>query len=202
MPRTAPGRRLLIAAVLAAGIAAGTTACTVAHRTEVFRQDELSDAQQAIADIQFAAADLTIDGTVDRADTTYNPNQPITLSVRTSKDANVAILRVLANGDTTIVFPNRAHRDAALRANTTLTVPAGGDKVKIAADKPGVVLFALIASASDKSWLFKRPPDDGSDFADLGVTSRNIAKDIASSLKGSAAAAVHLTVRISGGGLL
>jgi hypothetical protein len=49
--------------------------------------------------------------------------------------------------------------------------------------------------------VFKRAPDNGSDFANLGVTTRNIAKDLLSSLKvGGPAdtAGVHLTVRITG----
>ena len=152
--------RLLTAGILAAGAAA----CTVAHRTEMFRQDELTDAQQAIADAKLGAGDLTIEGSVDRLDTIYAPGQPITLSVKTNKDAYVAILRVLPNGDTAIVFPNRAHRDAGLKANTVLMVPAQGEAVKIVVDKPGTVLFKFIASTSGNSWLFKRAPDEGSEI--------------------------------------
>jgi hypothetical protein len=86
-----------------------------------------------------------------------------------------------------------------------LTVPAPSEAVKIAADKPGTMLFEFIVSTSGNSWLFKRAPDEGSDFANLGTTTRNIAKDLASTLKaggGAASAASHLTVRITGGGLL
>jgi hypothetical protein len=192
--------RLLFAGVVAAGAAA----CTVAHRTDMFRQDELTDAQQIIADAKLGAGDLAIEGSVDRPDTTYGPGQPITLSVKTNKDAYVAILRVLPSGDTALVFPNRAHRDAGLKANTVLMVPAQGEAVKIAVDKPGTVLFKFIASTSGNSWVFKRAPDDGSDFANLGVTTRNIAKDLTSTLKpgSGAAAASQVTVRITGGGLL
>jgi hypothetical protein len=201
MPSLAPTWRLALAVL----VAVSTAGCAVAHRTGVFRQDELTDAQQAIADARLTGGDLALEGSVDRADTTYDAGQPITLSVKTSKDAYVAILRVLPNGDTAIVFPNRAHRDAGVKANTVLTVPAPGDKVKIAIDKPGTVLFEFIASTNGNSWLFKRAPDEGSDFANLGGNSRNIAKDLVSTLKvsgGSATVASHLTVRIAGGGLL
>jgi Domain of unknown function (DUF4384) len=162
----------------------------------------LTDAQQVIADTRINHGDMTITGSVDREDTTYGTGQPITLSAKTSKNAYVAILRVLANGDTAIVFPNRAHRDAAIAANTALTVPGPGDAVKIAADKPGIVLFEFIASTNGDSWLFKRDPDSGSDFAKLGVTTRNIAKDLLSTLKvghGPDTAASFVTVRIGGG---
>ncbi|HEU0215882.1 MAG TPA: DUF4384 domain-containing protein [Stellaceae bacterium] len=192
--------RLLVAGI----VAAGTAACTVAHRTDVFRQDELTDAQQAIGDAKLGAGDLTVEGSVDRPDTTYAPGQPITLSVKTNKDASVAILRVLASGETVLVFPNRAHRDAGVKANTVLMVPAQGEAVKIAVDQPGTVLFKFIASTAGNAWIFKRAPDEGSDFANLGVTTRNIAKDLTSTFKpgSGAAAASQVSVRITGGGLL
>jgi hypothetical protein len=194
-------RRLLVAGLVVAGAAA----CSVAHRTDLFREDELTDAQLAIADAKLGAGELTIEGSADRPDTTYAPGQPISVSVKTSKDAYVAVLRVLPSGDTAIVFPNRAHRDAGVKAGAVLAVPAPGDKTKIAVDKPGTVLFEFIASTSGNSWLFKRAPDEGSDFASLGITTRNIAKDLVSALKptgGVAIGASHLTVRITGGGVL
>jgi hypothetical protein len=92
-----------------------------------------------------------------------------------------------------------------MAANTVLTVPGPDDAVKIAADKPGVVLFEFIASSSGDSWLFTRAPDKDSDFADLGITTRAIAKDLVSTLKvgkGPETAAIYVTVRVSGGGLL
>jgi len=188
----------LLFAIAVAAMAAG---CAAAQRTDILRKDVRTDAQNAIADTKFDHGDLTINVSSDRPDTTYDPGQPITLSVEASKNAYVAVLRVLENGDTTIIFPNRAHRDAALAAGTVLTVPGLRDAVKITADKPGIVLFEVVASTDGSSWVFKRAPDNGSDFANLGVTTRNIAKDLLSSLKvGGPAdtAGVHLTVRITG----
>jgi hypothetical protein len=189
------GCRLLFAAAVMATIAA----CTAAHRTELLRKDDMTDAQQAIAYARLNDGELSVAGTVDRRDTSYDPGQPITLSVKTNKDAFVAILRVLPGGDTTIVFPNRAHPSAAITANTPLTVPAAGEAIKIAGDKPGTVLFEFIASTNGNSWLFKRAPDAGSDFAGLGTTTHQIAKDLGLTLKPGPthdAAAVYLTVRI------
>lgn len=193
-------RRLLVAAALAVC----TAACTAAYKTDVLRKDMLTDAQQVIADMKINHGDMTIETAVDRADTTYDPGQPVVVSVKTSKDAYVAILRVLANGDTTIVFPNRARRNAAVAANRVLTVPAPGDSVKIAAGKPGIELYLFIASTSNDAWPFTRAPDDGSDFADLGGSTRNIAKDLLAALKVGPShdtAARYLTVRVSGRGL-
>jgi hypothetical protein len=195
-----PLRRVLVAVAIAAAVAG----CASAQRTDLLRKDVRTDAQNAIADTRFDHGDLTISVSTDRPDTTYDPGQPITLKVETNKDAYVAILRVLENGDTAIVFPNKAQRDTAVKAHTALLVPGPGSPVKIAADKPSIVMFEVLASTSGNSWLFKRAPDEGSDFADLGVSSRNIAKDLVSTLKvgGSAeTAGVHMTVRITGRGL-
>lgn len=198
--------RLLRRLLLAVAVATGVTGCAVAQKTDLplLRKDVRTDAQQAIADMNVDHGDLHVTASVDRDDKTYDPGQPITLRVQTSKDAHVAILEVLANGETTIVFPNRPHHDSAVKANTVLTVPAADDPVKIAVDKPGTVLFEFIASTASDAWLFTRPPDNGSDFADLGGTTRNIARDAIAALKvgaGHDTAAAHVTVRIAGGSL-
>ncbi len=196
--------RYLLLTVAVASTAAG---CSAAYKTDILRKDQLSDAQQVIADTVFNHGELTVAASTDRRDTTYDPGQPVTLSVRTNKNAYVAILRVLPDGDTAIVFPNRAHRGAAIAADTVLTVPGPGDTIKIAGGKPGIVLFEFIASTTNagNSWLFTRAPESGSDFADLGGTTRQIAKDLVSTLKignDHDTAAIYLTVRIAGRGLL
>jgi hypothetical protein len=191
-------RRLLLAAALAAGVIGSAEE----GNGGLFGRT-LTDAQQAIADTQINHGDMTIAGSVDRKDTTYQPGQPIALSVKVNKPAHVAILRVLPNGDTTIVFPNKAHPKSDVAANAVLSVPGPGEAVKITApDKPGIVLFEFIASSAGDSWLFTRAPDKDSNFADLGVTTHTIAKDLVSTLKvakGPETAAIYVTVRIGGG---
>ena len=192
-----PFRRL----VFAVAVAATAAGCAAAQRTDLLRKDVRTDAQNAIADTKFDHGDLTISVSTDHPDTTYDPGQPITLRIETNKDAYVAVLRVLENGDTTIIFPNKAHHDAAVKAHAPLVVPAPGDPAKLTADKPGIMMFEVLASTSGNAWVFKRAPDEGSDFADLGVSSRNIAKDLVSTMKvgGSAeTAGVHMTVRVTG----
>lgn len=179
-------------------IGAGITSAS--ERVGLIRKDELTDAQQVIADTKINAGAMTIKASTDRSDTTYGVGQPIVLSVETSKDAYVAILCVRANGSTTILFPNRKHPGSTVAANTALNVPAGDDAVSIKVDAPGVVLFEFIASTRKDSWLFSRPPDAGSDFADLGGTTRALAKNITDSLKinrGPETAATYLTVRVT-----
>jgi hypothetical protein len=191
-------RSRLAPAILLGAALAG---CAAAGRVGLIRRDTLTDAQQVIADTKINWGTMTIEGAVDRPDTSYAPGQPIGLSVTVSKNAHVAILRVLANGDTTIVFPNKAHPKSDVAAGQTLSVPGPGDAVTVAVDKPQVVLFEFIASTSGDSWLFTREPDKGADFADLGVTTRAIAKDVTGALKigkGPETVATYLTVRVGG----
>ena len=179
-----------------------TAGCDFAARTGIVRDDMLvlTDAQNAIANTKINHGDMTIQGSVDRADRSYDVGQPIILSVSTSKDAHVAILRVLANGDTRLLFPDKAHPKADIAANQVLTVPGPHDGFTVSADKPGVVLFEFVASTVGDSWLFKRGPDKDSDFADLGVSSHSIAKDMVDSLKvgksNAETAATYATVRV------
>jgi len=178
--------------------------CTTVGRTNVFSRDLLTDAQQVIADTQINHGEMTITASVDRPDKHYDVGQPIALRVTVSDNAYVAILRVLANGDTAIVFPNRAHPKADVAAGTTLSVPGPNDAVTIAVNKPQLVLFEFIASSVGDSWLFNRKPDDGSDFADLGGTTRALAKDITNALKvgkGPQTVASYIVVRVGGSGL-
>lgn len=208
-------QRLLLAAALAALAAgcstAGKFASTVGggvadlgtsagERVGLIRNDVLTDAQQQIAHTKLNAGGMTIEGHADRADTSYEAGQPIALTVKVSKDAHVAILSVLPNGSTTLLYPNRKHPKADIAADTVLTVPSADDPVSITANPPGIILFEFIASTAKDSWLFNRAADKDSDFADLGGTTRSTAKYITDSLKvnkGPETAATYLTVRVS-----
>src|SRR5262249_5600014 len=105
----AAGAMRLFRVPLALAVAATLVGCAVAARTGMIRQDVLTDAQLAFTQMEINRGDMTIVGTVDRDDTTYASGQPITLSATLSKDGFVAILRVLPNGATTLLFPNSAH---------------------------------------------------------------------------------------------
>jgi len=166
----------------------------------------LTDAQQVIADMKIGPAhptgtNLKITGTVDHADRRYRVGEPISLSVEVSKAAFVAVLRVLPNGVTTLIFPNRERAMAQVPANSPLRIPEPGARLTITADKPGVVLFEFLAARGGRSWLFNRKPEGAADFAELGTTTHVLAKDIVQSLgagRGGDAAAMHLTVRAEG----
>lgn len=188
------GARVLLAIWVAAG-----AACAVIGSDET-----LSDAQEVIAAMKIApaevraaeqkAGELTISAALDRADRRYSVGEPIILSVEVSRAAFVAVLRVMPNGATTLVFPNRRQPDAQVGANAPL-------RPVVNADRPGVALFEVVASTRGDSWLFNRKPEAPAEFAELGTTTRELARDIVLSLKvghGPATAAAHLNVQVRG----
>ena len=173
--------------------AAAGAACAVIGDGEA-----LTDAQQVVADMKIGPSDLKIVGAVDHADRRYRVGEPIALSVEVNKPASVAVLRVMPNGATVLIFPNRWHPKAQLSANAPLRLP---DPLTVAGEAPGVALFEFIASTRGDSWLFSRKPQEAADFAELGTTTRALAKDIVLSLQaghGGDTAAAHLSLRVRG----
>jgi len=101
------------------------------------------------------------------------------------------VLRVLRSGETTIVFPDKAHPDART-ANQTV-------HVDVPAAKEGAELFEFIAASDGASWLFKRKPDGAADYVELGSTTRALATDIATTFRGAAhgsVAVAHEAIRV------
>jgi Domain of unknown function (DUF4384) len=186
--------RLRVALALWAAAGAG---CGVIGASE-----RLTDAQQVIADMKIGpadqqAADLKIISAVDHADRSYRVGEPIVLSMEVNQAAFVAVLQVMPSGATRLIFPNRRHASARLAANSPLSLPEVEEPVAITAENPGVVLFEFIASTRGGSWLFNRKPQEAADFAELGTTTRALAKDIALSLGAAhGTAASHLALRV------
>ena len=181
--------------------AAAGAACGVVGDSE-----RLTDAQQVVADMKIGPSDqqrggLTIVGAVDHADHRYHVGEPINLSIQVNQAAYVAVLRVISNGATTLVFPNRRHTSALLAANVPLHLPDPGAPAMIAAETPGVALFEFVAATRGDSWLFNRKPLGAADFSELGTTTRTLAKDILLSLRvghGTETAVSHLALRVRG----
>ena len=168
--------------------------------------DTLTDAQQVIADMKSGAAgaaktdDLVVVGAADHADRRYRAGEPIVLTATVNKPAHLAVLRVLPSGATTLLLPNRVQPASQQAADAPLRIPPAGAPVTIVAAAPGTVLFEFIASGRSDAWLFGRKPAATADFAELGSTTRAIAKDIVASLKSGATSATAfsaLTVRIT-----
>ncbi len=154
---------------------------------------ELTDAQQVIAGMKLGPSDLKALGSVDRSDRRYRVGEPIALTLQVNKNAYAAVLRVLPNGATTIIFPNKDNPSAEVAANTLVKVAA------VPADTPGTALFEFIVSGSGDAFLFDRKRAEAGTHAELGATTRTIAKEITMSLKpgpGRDTAGAHLAVRV------
>jgi hypothetical protein len=189
------GRRRLCVTVLVAAAAIALVACGVIGR------DALTDAQQAIADLRLAGSNLSVQVALAGDRDAARVGGPLALSLQVSQPAYVAVLRVMPSGATTLVFPNRQQPVAKLAANSPMRVPAAGTSRSIMPDKPGVALFEVIASSEGSSWLFHRQPADGAEFAELGSSTRAIARLVVASLRGghgSETAATQLIVRVTG----
>jgi len=153
----------------------------------------LSDAQQVVADMKLGPSELRIIGAVDHADRTYRVGEPIGLSAELNNTANLAVLRVLPNGATTLLFPSNEHPSAEVPANTAVKIGGG------AIEKPGTVLFKLIGAKSGDSFLFDKKRAEEGTHAELGETTRALSKEILMSLKPGPAretAAAHIVVRV------
>ncbi len=55
----------------------------------------------------------------------YQSGEAISISFKVNKDAYIVIYDTEANGNTSIIFPNRYQKDNFVRANQTVTVPQG-----------------------------------------------------------------------------
>ncbi|MBV8888985.1 MAG: DUF4384 domain-containing protein [Alphaproteobacteria bacterium] len=189
------GRR--VAGALPAGALAASMA--LAACGGLGPSEELTAAQKDIAEVKIgppaaakadtdaaastASSRLAIAGWADHPARTYRPGEKITLSLRVSEDAFVAVLQVLRNGETTLLFPNKYQPKAAVAANTVLQIPGPGDPYEILAPASGPELIEFIAAATGGSWLFNRTPTGSAYFASLGFTTRSLAKEIAESVK-------------------
>ena len=154
---------------------------------------ELTDAQQVIADMKLGPSGLRVMGAVDHADRTYRVGEPIGLTAEVNNAANVAVFRVLPNGATTLLFPNKEHPSAELPSNAAVKVNWGG------IDKPGTVLFEFVAAKSGASFLFDKKRAEEGTHAELGTTTRALAKEVLMSLKPGPSrdtAAAHVVVRV------
>lgn len=91
--------------VLSVGLSALVAACAV------IKGAPLNDAQQVIVDLTFGASDLAVMARLDHPEGRYRVGEPIGFTVQVNKPASVAVLEVLPNGSTILVFPNREHTE-------------------------------------------------------------------------------------------
>jgi Domain of unknown function (DUF4384) len=188
--RSAALLTLILWAAVGAGCRYGTGGGMIG---EMMGELTLTDAQQVIAGMKLGASELAVIGGVERGNRTYRVGEPIGLTAQVTKDANLAVLRVLPNGTTTLIFPSKEQAEASVSANAVVRLSGG------AMEKPGIVLFEFIAAKSADSFLFDKKRAEAGNRAELGATTRALAKEILQSLKpgpGRETAAAHIAVRV------
>ena len=177
-------RRHAAVAVAATVFAAGGAAPSLAADDDAAARD-LTVEQTAIFTVQAlapAAASpgaLNVVAWVDHADNTYAIGEAVGLFVRASKDAYLTVLNVGPSGNTTMLFPNAFQKDARVRANQVVRIPAPGAGTSITVSGPvGRELIKVIASTSPAP-LFQAAKLTGAGlFAMLDGGSRSVARDL------------------------
>ena len=136
--RHRPGAVAALVAALAAALAAGGL---VAPAALADAARDVTVEQTAIYTVQAStptapANALGVVAWVDHADNTYAVGEAVRLFVRSNKDAYLTVLNVGPSGNTTMLFPNAAQRDARVGANQVVEIPARGSGASIRVGGP------------------------------------------------------------------
>ena len=125
------------------------------------------------------AGALKVVAWVDHADNTYAVGEAVRLYVRSSKDAYLTVLNVGPSGNTTMLFPNAAQRDARVGANQTVEIPAQGSGASIRVGGPvGRELIKVIASTSPVPLFDAAKLTGAGPFSMVSGGSRSAARDL------------------------
>ena len=124
--RHRPAAVAALASALAAGGLASSPALADGARDLTVEQTAIYTVQATTPAAAAPAGALGVVAWVDHADNTYAVGEAVRLFVRSNKDAYVTVLNVGPSGNTTMLFPNAAQRDARVRANQVVEIPAQG----------------------------------------------------------------------------
>ena len=135
---------------------------------------------QAPAPVATAPANaLRVVAWVDHADNTYAVGEAVRLFVRSNKDAYLTVLNVGPSGNTTMLFPNAAQRDARVSANRIVEIPARGSGASIRVGGPvGRELIKVIASTSPAPLFDAAKLTGAGPFSMVAGGSRSVARDL------------------------
>lgn len=90
---------------------------------------------------------LQVDAWVDNRSQAYRIGDKLKVMVRPRQDAHIAIVDVGSSGKVTVLYPNHFQKDAVIRANSTLVLPAEKADYNINVGGPvGVSVIHIIAS--------------------------------------------------------
>ena len=181
IPRAVARRRPAAIAAFAAALAAGALGSSQALADAA---RDLTVEQTAIYTVQAStptapANALSVVAWVDHADNTYAVGEAVRLFVRSNKDAYLTVLNVGPSGNTTMLFPNAAQRDARVGAHQVVEIPAPGSGASIRVGGPvGRELIKVIASTSPAPLFDAAKLTGAGPFAMVSGGSRSVARDL------------------------
>ena len=177
-------RRPALFATFASVLAAGGLMASAAHadgaRDLTVEQTAMYTVQATAPAASVPSGALSVVAWVDHADNTYAVGEAVRLYVRSNKDAYVTVLNVGPSGNTTMLFPNAAQRDARVGAMQVVEIPGPGSGASIRVGGPvGRELIKVIASTSPAPLFDAAKLSGAGPFATVSGGSRSVARDLA-----------------------
>ena len=177
--RRRPTAVAALASVFAAAGLAPSPALADAARDLTVEQTAIYTVQASAPAAAAPAGALDVVAWVDHADNTYAMGEAVRLFVRSNKDAYVTVLNVGPSGNTTMLFPNAAQRDARVRARQVVEIPASGAGASIRVGGPvGRELIKVIASTSPVPLFDAAKLTGAGPFAMVSGDGRAVARDL------------------------
>jgi len=109
--------------------------------------------QKPLTTLTVPASDLKVSTWVNRQDALYVPGDKVQIYFKASQSAYVTVLNVDAEGNTTVLFPNRFASNNRVKGGAVIKLPADGAAYDLQVGKPyGSNLIKVIAT-TDKAGI-------------------------------------------------
>ena len=177
--RHRPAAVAALAAAFTAGGLVPSQALADAARDLTVEQTAIYTVQAPTATAAAPANALRVVAWVDHADNTYAMGEAVRVFVRSNKDAYLTVLNVGPSGNTTMLFPNAAQRDARVGANQVVEIPARGSGTSIRVGGPvGRELIKVVASTSPAPLFDAAKLTGAGPFSMVSGGGRSVARDL------------------------
>ena len=178
--RRRPALLATFASVFAAGGLVAPPALAEGARDLTVEQTAIYTVQATAPAATAPSGALSVVAWVDHADNTYAVGEAVRLYVRSNRDAYLTVLNVGPSGNTTMLFPNAAQRDARVGAMQVVEIPGPGSGASIRVGGPvGRELIKVIASTSPAPLFDAAKLSGAGPFSTVSGGSRSVARDLA-----------------------
>lgn len=163
------------------------TALVLALSTATVSPLTLADAraitvvQKPLTTLTVPASDLKVSTWVNRQDALYVPGDKVQIYFKVSQSAYVTVLNVDAEGNTTVLFPNRFATSNKVKGGAVIKLPADGAAYDLQVGKPyGSNLIKVIAT-TDKAGLVPQNAQraiEGTAFSEVTSSVQELSRSI------------------------